>query len=77
MLDDLLHRNHAIYIERQNFDNQPHEQKNLQRKFKIIILLSLIGGFIGLIIRNDVILFTFFFIAIVTSRSLVGKTKQI
>ena len=38
--------------------------------FKNIIILSLIGGVVGLIIRNDVLLFSFFFIAIVTSRSL-------
>lgn len=38
--------------------------------FTLIILFCLIGGFIGLILKNDVFMFSFFFIAIVTSRSL-------
>ncbi len=38
--------------------------------FKRIVFLGLIGGLIGLIIQNDVFMFSFFFIAIVTSRSL-------
>lgn len=46
------------------------ELKYGQKWFKLIILTSLIGGFVGLIIRNDVLLFNFFFIAIVTSRNL-------
>jgi hypothetical protein len=46
------------------------ELKSGQKWFKRIILISLIGVVIGLIIRNDVLLFTFAFIAIVTSRSL-------
>jgi len=41
--------------------------------FKILILIGLIGGLIGLIIKEDVLLFTMFFIAIVTSRSLPNK----
>jgi len=39
--------------------------------FKIIVFSSLAGGVIGLILRNDVIMFSFFFMAIVTSRSLM------
>ena len=46
------------------------EQEKGQKWFKLIVLIGIIGGFIGLIIGNDIILFTFFFIAIVTSRSL-------
>ncbi len=46
------------------------EQEKNQKWFKLIVLLGLIGGFTGLIIGNDAVLFTFFFIAIVTSRSL-------
>ena len=38
--------------------------------FKLIIILSLIGVLTGLFLRSDVLLFTFAFIAIVTSRSL-------
>jgi len=46
------------------------ELKSGQKWFKLIILLSLIGGFFGLIFENDTLLFSFFFIAIITSRSL-------
>ncbi|MFQ5531740.1 MAG: hypothetical protein ACE5ES_03950 [Candidatus Nanoarchaeia archaeon] len=49
------------------------EQKQGQKWFKLITLLGLIGGVVGLIIRNDVILFSFFFIAIVASRSVKKK----
>jgi hypothetical protein len=41
-----------------------------KRWFKTIVFLSLAGGVIGLIIGNDIIMFSFFFIAIVTSKSL-------
>jgi len=41
-----------------------------QRYFKSIVILSLIGVLIGLVSREDVLLFSFAFIAIVTSRSL-------
>ena len=46
------------------------ELKAGKRWFKRIILLSLTGVIISLIFRNDGLLFTFSFIAIVTSRSL-------
>lgn len=46
------------------------ELKSGEKWFKLIIFISLIGGIIGLIIGNDILLFSFFFIAIVTSRSL-------
>jgi len=46
------------------------EQKKWQPRFKLITFIGIIGGFVGLIIRNDVILFTFFFIAMVTSRNI-------
>ena len=39
--------------------------------FKLLTFICLLGGLFGLIIGNDWILFTFFFIAIVTSRSLI------
>ena len=52
------------------------EELRIGRKwFKLLVLIGLIGGFVGLIIRNDAILFTFFFIAVVTSRSII-KTKD-
>ncbi|MCK4552608.1 hypothetical protein KAT80_00190 [Candidatus Pacearchaeota archaeon] len=46
------------------------ELKSGQKWFKLIIILSLAGGFVGLIIENDVLMFSLFFIAIVTSQSL-------
>jgi len=46
------------------------ELKSGQKWFKIITSVSLIGGVVGLVIGNDIMLFSFFFIAIVTSRSL-------
>lgn len=45
--------------------------------FKILVFLGLIGGLVGLIIGNDVLMFSLFFIAIVTSRSLkIKKAKS-
>lgn len=53
------------------------ELKTGQGWFRMIIILGLIGGVIGLIIGNDILMFTKFFIAIVTSRSLkVKKGKR-
>ncbi len=49
------------------------ELKSGQKWFRLIIFVSLIGGFVGLVLGNDVLLFSFFFIAIVTSRSLKKK----
>ena len=44
-----------------------------QKWFRSIIILSLIGGVVGLILGQDVLFFSFFFIAIVTSKSLKGN----
>ncbi len=52
------------------------ELKSGQKWFKIIIILSLIGGVIGLIIGDDVLFFSFFFIAIVVSMSLKRKVTE-
>lgn len=41
-----------------------------QKWFKLIIVISLISGFISLIFGGDILMFSFFFIAIVTSQSL-------
>ena len=46
------------------------ELKAGQGWFKLIIILGVVGGLIGLIINNDAVLFGFFFISAVTSRSL-------
>ena len=53
------------------------ELKTGQGWFRMIIIPGLIGGVIGLIIGNDILMFAMFFIAIVTSRSLkVKKGKR-
>lgn len=44
--------------------------------FIILTWIGLTGGLIGLILGNDVLLFTMFFIAIVTSRSIKIKKKN-
>lgn len=44
--------------------------------FILLISIGLFGGFIGLIIGSDVLLFTMFFIAIVTSRSMEKKKSR-
>jgi len=46
------------------------ELKAGQKWFKIIIWVGIIGGFVGLVMANDVVMFSFFFIVVVTSRSL-------
>lgn len=45
------------------------ELKQGKRWFRRIIMLSLLGALVSLGFRNDILLFTFLFIAIVTSRS--------
>ncbi|MFB6246356.1 MAG: hypothetical protein ABEI74_02060 [Candidatus Pacearchaeota archaeon] len=47
-----------------------------QKWFKLLVLIGLVGGTVGLIIENDIILFTFFFIAIVSSRSIKPKKSK-
>ena len=49
------------------------ELRSGRKWFALIVILSLLGGLVGLIFRNDVIMFSFFFMAIVTSRSLRSK----
>ena len=46
------------------------ELKDGQKWFKVLIFIGLLGGLVGLVLGNDVIMFSFFFIAIVTSKSL-------
>ena len=41
-----------------------------KRWIKLLINLSLIGGLISLVFKNDILMFTFFFIAIISSQSL-------
>ena len=49
------------------------ELKSGQKWFKLIVFVSMFIGFFGLIIYNDFMLFSGFFVAIVTSRSLVER----
>lgn len=57
--------------------NQTKEElQSRQNYFMIIVWVGLIGGLAGLILGNDAIMFSLFFIAIVTSRSLIGKRKK-
>ncbi len=46
------------------------ESKEGQKWFKLITILSLIGVVVSLVLGKDILLFSFSFIAIVTSRSL-------
>ena len=46
------------------------ELKASKKWFKIIVYVSLFGGVVGMLISNDVLMFSFFFMALVTSRSL-------
>ena len=46
------------------------ELKSGQRWFKLITILGLLGGVLSLVFRNDVLMFSLFFIAIVASRSI-------
>jgi len=52
------------------------ELKSGQIWFKIIIIFSIVGAVLALVFRDDVLLFTLLFIAIVTSRSLVKKKTK-
>ncbi|PIO07573.1 hypothetical protein COU59_03200 [Candidatus Pacearchaeota archaeon CG10_big_fil_rev_8_21_14_0_10_34_12] len=46
------------------------ELKEGRKWFRKIVFISLAGTVVGLFLRNDALMFTFAFIAIVTSRSL-------
>ncbi len=47
-----------------------------QKYFRVLVLVGLIGGLVGLVIGNDILLFSFFFIAIVASRSVKSSRKK-
>jgi len=51
------------------------ELKSGQIWFKLLIVFAFIGAIISLISGNDILLFSFLFIGIVTSRSLI-KTQR-
>jgi uncharacterized membrane protein YhaH (DUF805 family) len=56
--------------------NTKEELKDGRKWFLLLIIFSLIGAVLNLIFLNDVLLFTFLFIAIVTSRGLMRKGKK-
>ncbi len=62
----------ALAIPIGNFLAKITKEENKQGRlwFKAITIVALICGFVSLVIGNDVLLFSFFFIAIVASRSL-------
>ena len=49
------------------------ELKDGRKWFNLLIFIGLIGGLVGAIIQNDSLMFSFLFIAIVSSRSLIIK----
>ena len=49
------------------------ELKDGRKWFNLLIFIGLIGGITGLIIGNDSLMFSFLFIAVVSSRSLRRK----
>lgn len=61
----------GFYLKKLTLD----ENKEGQIWFKIIIIVSAVGALISLIFRNDYLLFTFLFIAIVTGMSLRNFKK--
>ncbi len=52
------------------------ELKEGKRWFILLILICIIGAVFGLVYKNDVLLFTLLFIAVVTSRSLKYTFKK-
>ncbi len=52
------------------------ELKAGKKWFKLIIVFSFAGSIISLIFRNDALLFSFLFMAIVTSRSLKENKRS-
>lgn len=46
------------------------ELKPGRKWIKLVTFLGLVGGFVGLLIGNDVVMFSLFFISIVASQSL-------
>ena len=51
------------------------ELKPGQEWFKLILFVCFIGAIVSLFLRNDVLLFSFLFIFVITSRSLILKKR--
>lgn len=61
----------GFYLKKLTMD----ENKEGQKWFKFVILTSLAGALASLILRNDYLLFTFLFMAVVTGMSLRNFKK--
>ncbi len=66
----------GIFIGNLLAKNTKEELKKGRKWFIILILVCLAGSILSLIFQNDALLFTFLFIAIVTSRSLRENNKR-
>lgn len=58
----------GLYLRKLTVD----ENKEGQIWFKVLVVASLIGAFVSIFLKNDVLLFTFLFMAIVASGSLIN-----
>ncbi|MCA9487463.1 MAG: hypothetical protein KC516_00715 [Nanoarchaeota archaeon] len=47
------------------------ELKEIQKWIKLLVILGVMGGIVALIFGNDAIMFSCFFVAVVSSRSLI------
>lgn len=56
----------GLYLKKLTMD----ENKEGQKWFKIIVVSSFIGALVSIFLKNDALLFTFLFMAIVTGMSL-------
>ena len=56
--------------------NTREELRKARKWLSLLIIICFIGAIVSLIFQNDAFLFTFLFIAIVTSRSLVEKKDK-
>ena len=61
----------GLYLKKATLD----ENKEGQKWFKIIVVSSFIGALASVFLKNDALLFTFLFMAIVTGMSLKGFKK--
>ena len=57
--------------------NTSEELRKARKWLSLLIIICFIGAIVSLIFQNDAFLFTFLFIAIVTSRSLVEKKRKL
>jgi len=61
----------GFYLKKLTMD----ENKEGQKWFKLVVVSSLVGALASIFLKNDSLLFTFLFMAIVTGMSLRGFKK--